>query len=211
MLEAIPAVGRGLQFFVGRRLFMLLPVQWLAVATFLAVFISEKWLLRGRRVKTRRDWDRNSLKLTLASFLFWPSGVLVAYGTTAGRIGRAPTMLLGVCGISLIVVGAAVRWTAVRTLKGLFTVNVSILEGHTIVKSGLYKHLRHPSYTGLLLRHFGLALALANWLSMLIIVVPVTAALLYRIRVEERALREAFGSEYEAYSLTTKRLIPKLY
>jgi protein-S-isoprenylcysteine O-methyltransferase Ste14 len=42
-------------------------------------------------------------------------------------------------------------------------------------------------------------------------VVPPTVALLYRIRIEEAALREAFGEEYVAYSNTTKRLVPGLY
>jgi protein-S-isoprenylcysteine O-methyltransferase Ste14 len=38
-----------------------------------------------------------------------------------------------------------------------------------------------------------------------------TAALLYRISVEERALTEAFGLEYLQYSQETKRLIPGIY
>jgi protein-S-isoprenylcysteine O-methyltransferase Ste14 len=38
-----------------------------------------------------------------------------------------------------------------------------------------------------------------------------TAAVLYRIHVEEKALRGAFGAEYDEYSKTTKRLIPGVY
>lgn len=34
---------------------------------------------------------------------------------------------------------------------------------------------------------------------------------MYRMRVEERALREAFGEEYVTYSRGTKRQIPGLY
>jgi protein-S-isoprenylcysteine O-methyltransferase Ste14 len=40
---------------------------------------------------------------------------------------------------------------------------------------------------------------------------PTTAALLYRIHVEEIALNDAFGAEYAAYSQQTKRLIPGIY
>jgi protein-S-isoprenylcysteine O-methyltransferase Ste14 len=39
---------------------------------------------------------------------------------------------------------------------------------------------------------------------------PPLAALLYRIHVEEAALRNAFD-EYDDYSRTTKRLIPGIY
>lgn len=40
---------------------------------------------------------------------------------------------------------------------------------------------------------------------------PPTLTLLYRIHVEETALRAAFGEEYVAYSRKTKRLIPGVY
>jgi len=42
-------------------------------------------------------------------------------------------------------------------------------------------------------------------------IVPTTAALIYRIQVEEMALREAFGEEYVRYSRVTKRLVPGVY
>ena len=40
---------------------------------------------------------------------------------------------------------------------------------------------------------------------------PPTLAVLYRIHVEETALRLAFGADYEDYSRSTKRLIPGVY
>ncbi len=49
-----------------------------------------------------------------------------------------------------------------------------------------------------------------NGLRLAIVLVLPTAALLYRIRVEDAALREAFGDEYIAYSRITKRLVPSL-
>jgi len=107
--------------------------------------------------------------------------------------------------------GTAVRWAAIFTLKSYFTVNVSILEGQRIVRHGVYRVIRHPSYTGLLLRYLGFGLAFANWLSAALIFLPLCAATLYRIRVEEVALRERFGEEYLSYARATKRLIPGVY
>jgi protein-S-isoprenylcysteine O-methyltransferase Ste14 len=43
-----------------------------------------------------------------------------------------------------------------------------------------------------------------------VVILP-TAALLYRIHVEEMALTEAFGPQYLEYSRTTKRLFPGIY
>ena len=79
------------------------------------------------------------------------------------------------------------------------------------MKTGLYRWMRHPSYTGLLLCMLAVGLHTRNWISLLVIVSPTTAALLYRIHVEEIALRDHFGQEYLDYSRETKRLVPGVY
>jgi protein-S-isoprenylcysteine O-methyltransferase Ste14 len=71
--------------------------------------------------------------------------------------------------------------------------------------------MRHPSYTGLLLAYLALGVRSLNWVSVGIIMVPVMAALLYRIRVEEAVLTQAFGEQYRAYCAATPRLIPGVY
>jgi protein-S-isoprenylcysteine O-methyltransferase Ste14 len=54
-------------------------------------------------------------------------------------------------------------------------------------------------------------MALGNWLSLLVLIVPIFAAFLYRIQVEEMALTEALGEPYRNYMKKTKRLIPLVY
>ncbi len=41
--------------------------------------------------------------------------------------------------------------------------------------------------------------------------VPIFAVVLWRIRIEEAALVEAFGDQYRAYMKKTRRLIPLVY
>jgi protein-S-isoprenylcysteine O-methyltransferase Ste14 len=50
-----------------------------------------------------------------------------------------------------------------------------------------------------------------NWISLVVAVVPPTAALIYRIQVEGQAWQEAFREEYAQYSRVTKRLAPGVY
>jgi protein-S-isoprenylcysteine O-methyltransferase len=71
--------------------------------------------------------------------------------------------------------------------------------------------LRHPAYTGSLVAHLGLGLSFSNWFSLSLSFVPYLMAAMYRMHVEEQALREAFDEEYIAYSRNTKRLIAKVY
>jgi len=113
--------------------------------------------------------------------------------------------------LAILILGLAIRWTAIYTLGKSFSSNVAIRESQTLNRSGLYRFVRHPSYLGLLLIFFAVALHTRNWPSFVIILVPCTAVLLYRIHVEEAALLQAFGPDYADYTKSTSRLLPGLY
>ena len=102
------------------------------------------------------------------------------------------------------------RWIAILTLGRLFTVDVAIQANHAVVQSGLYRLVRHPSYSGLLLAFLGLGISFGNWMSILVLMVPIFLAVLNRVRKEEHALIAALGSEYVEYCSRTKRFIPGL-
>ena len=121
----------------------------------------------------------------------------------------APWMKL--MSLLVLIFGLALRWTAVLSLGKSFSANVAIHSTQTVLKTGLYRWMRHPSYTGLLLCILAVGLHTRNWISLLVIFIPPAAALLYRIHVEEIALREHFGQEYIDYSRQTSRLIPGIY
>jgi protein-S-isoprenylcysteine O-methyltransferase Ste14 len=110
--------------------------------------------------------------------------------------------------IAVMVAGLAFRWVSILTLGRFFTVNVAAHADHQLVDFGPYRLIRHPSYTGLLIAFVGLAIYFGTWVGLAVMMVPITLALLYRIRVEEEALGAALGARYEAYRARTKRLIP---
>jgi len=113
--------------------------------------------------------------------------------------------------LSLMIAGLLIRWTAILSLGKAFSVNVAIRTTQTLYQSGLYRLVRHPSYSGMLICFVAIGLVQRNWIGAAVVILPTTAALLYRIHVEEAALLDAFGSQYQAYSRTTKRLIPGIY
>ena len=71
--------------------------------------------------------------------------------------------------------------------------------------------VRHPSYTGVLLAFVGFALSLRNWAALLVILLPIGAAFIHRMSVEEDALSRALGRRYADYMKRTKRLVPFVY
>ncbi|HKC18217.1 MAG TPA: isoprenylcysteine carboxylmethyltransferase family protein, partial [Candidatus Dormibacteraeota bacterium] len=74
---------------------------------------------------------------------------------------------------------------------------------------GLYRYVRHPSYSGSLLTVLGVLLCSTNWLALACFVLALPG-FLYRIRVEEGALLTALGEPYRDYMARTKRLVPFL-
>jgi protein-S-isoprenylcysteine O-methyltransferase Ste14 len=155
--------------------------------------------------------DRGSLRI------LW---LVIAASMTAGiwySETHQPTMFNGApwireVALALLAIALIIRWTAIATLGRWFSANVAILDKQSLQTGGIFSIVRHPSYTGLMLVFFAVAMHTRNWLSFAIIFVPCASALLYRINVEELALRNAFGPAYAAYSQQTpKRIIPGIY
>jgi protein-S-isoprenylcysteine O-methyltransferase Ste14 len=111
----------------------------------------------------------------------------------------------------ILILGLGVRGAAIVTLGKAFSANVATRAGQRLQRSGLYSVVRHPSYLGLELILLACALHARTWACFAVALVPSTLALLYRIHVEETALRLAFGAEYQDYSRSTKRLIPGFF
>lgn len=113
--------------------------------------------------------------------------------------------------IVLIVLGLAIRATAIFNLGKAFSANVATRASQTLNRSGLYRFVRHPSYLGLEIIFLAAGVHSRTWVCLAIEFIPPTLALLYRIHVEEIALRRAFGADYDDYARTTKRLVPGIY
>lgn len=173
--------------------------------------ISELMLLLFKRTKSasvRVRKDRGSLIIlwiTILAGLF--SGFYLAnYGKWS-----PVNYYLASAGIIIYVSGLLVRWISIVQLRQRFTVNVAVNKKHTLETSGMYKHLRHPSYLGILLIMAGLGLAMNSLASFLLVISPVFFGLSYRISVEEKLLENEFGQQYVQFRSTRKKMIPFIY
>lgn len=166
------------------------------------------------RVRSRLDRrgahaDRGNYGLVYIAIVAAIAGAFALVGWPAGAIAaRRP--LFGI-GMTLIVAGVALRQWSIALLGRFFTVDVRVHPGQTVVDRGPYRWVRHPSYTGLLLALAGIGLALANWASLALLIVIPTAALIVRIRVEERALLEGLGEPYRRFAAGRARLVPGVW
>jgi len=186
---------------------MVIPILAAAVRLFW-VLVEFPYLVR-HKVRPAKNWDKNSGRLWDAANLSEILGMVLGFAGI-GRM-QTSTRAIGICGLALLITGIIVRSTAIKTLGKYFTGTVLIKDDHILIRKGLYKYVRHPAYTGALLAHLGLGLSFSNWFALGFSTIPFIAVVAYRMRVEEQALTEAFGSEYVAYAQTSKRLIPRIY
>jgi protein-S-isoprenylcysteine O-methyltransferase Ste14 len=113
-------------------------------------------------------------------------------------------------GLALLVLGGTLRVAAVFALGHRFTGIVAIQKEHRLLTSGLYRHIRHPSYAGLLLYLAGFVLVFRCWLGLLLVAATL-AVLVARMNAEEALLGSEFGEEYASYRRRTWRLVPWVY
>ncbi|UCZ87722.1 isoprenylcysteine carboxylmethyltransferase family protein [Pseudomonas sp. L5B5] len=113
-------------------------------------------------------------------------------------------------GALLFAAGGALRLWPVFILGRRFSGLVAIQPGHRLVTDGLYRHLRNPSYLGLLVNAVGWALAFRSGLGLLLAALTLVP-LIARIHAEEALLRKHFGKPYEDYCARSWRLLPGVY
>ncbi len=114
-------------------------------------------------------------------------------------------------GVTLILLGVALRWYAIWTLGRYFTRDVAVSADQKVVQNGPYRFIRHPTYSGTFLTMLGVGLAMTNWASLLALLLCVLVGHLYRVHIEEKALIQTIGQPYVEYMHRTRRFIPLVF
>ena len=114
-------------------------------------------------------------------------------------------------GLAAMIGGSLLRRHCWRMLGASFTGAVIVRPDQLIVDRGAYRYVRHPSYTAGAILFFGIGLALANWISVALLMGAVLIVYGYRVGVEERALLATRGDSYRSYMSRTKRFVPFLF
>jgi protein-S-isoprenylcysteine O-methyltransferase Ste14 len=166
-------------------------------------------LRQRRKSNVTNSGDKGSLWLLYISISV---GYFLSFSIGATKIGRIYHWdVFFVIGMVLIAVGLIIRILSILTLKQYFTYSVVQVENHKLIETGLYKSIRHPGYLGQLIIFLGISISLSNWLSIVLMMIPITIGYLYRIITEEKFMLEQMGENYLNYKHRTKRLIPKIY
>ncbi len=189
-----------------------MDTKWILVLVFAILYGLFEYYLNVRQksnINIIKTSDKKSLQFLL---VFLQIGNILSFSIGATKIGRIDNwMPFIIFGVLLVLIGIVVRINSIMTLKQHYTYTVTKTVNHELIETGLYKYIRHPGYLGFLIVFFGISTALANWLSIILMMVPVMVGIMNRIRIEEKFLIEQMGDKYLTYQKRTKRLIPNIY
>jgi protein-S-isoprenylcysteine O-methyltransferase Ste14 len=118
-----------------------------------------------------------------------------------------PFGLCQIMGTVILASGVALRFLSVLTLGKYFTRDIGIPVEKRLVTDGLYRRIRHPSYTGEIISFLGVGVVFQHMpASLFIALLPITA-FIYRALVEEKILLQEFGQSYAEYKKKTRMFI----
>jgi protein-S-isoprenylcysteine O-methyltransferase len=188
--------------------------SWAALfwTTYIAFFFSTMWVhSRERGLAAGENRDRGSRALIyFMSFFGAGLAFVMPFAVPQAEI-MLPHAAVFYTAIAMLWAGAILYpWSAV-TLGTNFRTSVQLLDGQRLVTRGPYRILRHPAYTAGILAFAGIGLAVGNWASFAVAVLAVMIAYARRIAVEEKALAERFGQEFEAHRRRTWAVIPLVW
>ena len=113
-----------------------------------------------------------------------------------------------VIGVTMTAAGVAFAIWARWHLGTNWSAIVSIREEHELIRSGPYRRVRHPIYTGMLLAMAGTALVLGEVRGLLALAITLVA-FYSKARKEEAWLTHEFGEKFAEHTKHTGMFLPK--
>jgi protein-S-isoprenylcysteine O-methyltransferase Ste14 len=175
---------------------------WIA---FYAYWLISAWKTRSpvkRKLSGLSYFLYGIVWVALCIFLLtWFSPDLMAVRVVPDSIGFTLVgLLITLAGLAFAIwarVHLGKNWSGMPTIR----------EEHTITRTGPYRFVRHPIYSGILLGLIGTAIGI-GYLIVFFCVILVFGLFVIKFRMEEKFLLEEFGEEYARYKQEVKALIP---
>ena len=153
---------------------------------------------------TWREWTLLTI-VTAGLFLIPAAYVLTGFPASLDR-----PFIPAIAWLGLLPLCAAL-WLFRRSHVDLgrnWSVTLKVREQHVLVKTGVYRLVRHPMYSSFFLLGLAQMLLLPNWLAGASGLIGVGLLFGFRVVREEAMMLETFGDQYRSYMARTKRIIP---
>src|SRR6266478_231667 len=184
------------------------PQQWIHA---LWVLFGFYWLvsaLKRKKTKRRETWGQRFLYmlplLAAAELLVRPEARYEWLGARFVPLNPAVEW----AGVLLTAAGVAVAFWARWHLGANWSGVVTLKEGHELIRTGPYRNIRHPIYTGILLALFGTVVTTGELRGLLAVAIA-WLSFYWKARREESFLSQEFGEKFAAHAKQTGMFLPK--
>ena len=143
-------------------------------------------------------------------YLVYGSYLALVIGAALAIITERFQLPLTIAGFGVILVSIVINLLARQELARNWSPLAGTSAEQSLIKSGIYAHIRHPIYTSGILLSLGLALITSKLWGLALFILALIAFVV-RINEEERALLAKFEGEYQEYMQKTGALLPKLH
>jgi protein-S-isoprenylcysteine O-methyltransferase Ste14 len=166
-------------------------------------------------LRTKRTVRRQSSASQLLYTAILVAGVYLIFAKQSGipwldRQLFPVTVPIALVGLLAVLMGVAFSIWARLILGGNWSNRVTVKENHTLVRSGPYRIVRHPIYSGILLGMFGSALQRGGIRCFAGVLICALSFWL-KTRAEEHFMVQSFGEQYLQYRHRVKALAPFIF
>ena len=178
----------------------------LAVVGFLVLALAER--MYERRFSNRAVRGENKMEWSYTLLHTSYSALFLGVALEHFLCKRPVCVAVTVTGLVLYLLGLVVRLSAIRALGRYWSLHLEIRNDHQLVTEGIYRHVRHPAYSAIMLEVVSVPLvANAYWMLVFAVGWYVTLILL-RWHREEREMIAKFGEQYVRYRKSVPAFVP---
>jgi protein-S-isoprenylcysteine O-methyltransferase Ste14 len=179
-------------------------VAWVALWAYWIASIPKQ---KAQRIgESSRERARQILPMAATyTLLFSPAA---SYGWLGHRVLPSSAAVEGAA-MLVAIVGVAFAIWARRHLGSNWSARVSIRADHELIRTGPYRRIRHPIYTGMILAAIGTAGVIGEVRGLLAVIITIAAFYLKAGR-EERFLTDEFGDRFAEHRRQTRMFVPRL-
>ena len=170
------------------------------------------WLYSARQLKAVKRREPNAERAVYLALMVTAYSLVFNRWLNVGWLGSRfvpDSTRIAAIGVAITFAGVALAIWARYHLGQNWSATVTLKEGHELIRSGPYSHIRHPIYTGMLIAFAGTALTLGQYRGLLGFAIA-TSTFFFKARKEERYLTQEFGDRFQEHMRHTGMFLPKV-
>ncbi|MCU0444518.1 MAG: protein-S-isoprenylcysteine O-methyltransferase [Microscillaceae bacterium] len=195
-------------------------IEIICISTYFVVFLAwgfirsqyqKQYALSHQTKSLEKQPKREALLVKLVGFSVGISTLLWAFTPFIAFAYVAIPDLVRLLGVPISIFSTWYFYEVHRQLGKNWSPVLEIRPQHELVVSGLYKYVRHPMYTAIIVWWLGNVFLTANYVLLGVQFFTIFIMLVIRVPDEEKMMQEQFGQQYLEYSHRTKRFIPFIF